>query len=212
MGGLFNMDNPVMRFLGKMTDVLFLGIIYLVFSMPVITIGASTTALYYTTVKVIRRDRNYIFQSFWKSFKENFKDSTIIWLGILLMSGILSVNFRYTRHLGGTAGYVLFCVYMLMTFILVAVSAYIFPVLSRFVLPKKHILKNAFFMSVRHLPSTILFILIFAVSILAVMIMPVLILFMPAVTALVYSFPMERILKKYTESKGEEDQDEWYLE
>ena len=91
MGRLFNMDNPFFRFMGKMVDVLWLNIIWLVFSLPIVTIGASTTAMICVMMKVVRDREGYIWRDFWKSFKINFKQSTIMWIGIILVYSVCMI-------------------------------------------------------------------------------------------------------------------------
>ena len=86
--GLFNYDNPVWRFIGKLGDLIILNILWMITSIPIVTIGASITALYYVTLKLVRDEDGYTIKSFFKSFKENFKQSTIIWL-IMLVIGLL---------------------------------------------------------------------------------------------------------------------------
>ena len=73
MRDFFNSDNRIMRALGKLFDIGDLSIVFILFCIPVVTIGAALTALYYTTVKVVRRERGYVFHEFWHCFKTNFK-------------------------------------------------------------------------------------------------------------------------------------------
>lgn len=109
-------------------------------------------------------------------------------------------------------GFVLLCIYGMMGFVVALTGAFIFPVISRFSLPKKTILLNSFFMAVRHLPFTILMIVITAASVLACLFIPPLVFAGPACAALIYSLPMEKILKKYTKVSDDENEDTWYLE
>ena len=88
MREIFSSDSKLMKVLGKLFDIGYLSIVFIVFSLPVITIGASLTALYYTTVKVIRRDRGYVFQEFFRSFRLNFLNATVLWLIQLLSHDI----------------------------------------------------------------------------------------------------------------------------
>ena len=73
MRGIFSYDNPVMRFIGKFWDVLILNILWLICSIPVFTIGAATTAVYYVTLKLARDDDGYTIRSFFRSFRQNFR-------------------------------------------------------------------------------------------------------------------------------------------
>ena len=86
--GIFNYDNPVWRFIGKLGDLIILNILWIVCSIPVFTAGASTTAVYYVTLKLVRDEDDSTIRSFFRSFKSNFKQATAIWL-ILLAAGIV---------------------------------------------------------------------------------------------------------------------------
>lgn len=212
MSNLFNLDSGVMGALSKLADVAIVSILWIVFSLPVVTIGASTTALYYTSVKVIRRGRNYVWRSFWQSFKDNFKDATIMWVFILVFSGLLGFNVWLTMQMTGTFGAILRGVYLLMAVLLLIAGIYIFPVLSRFSMNKRSVVKMAFLLSIKHLPFTIMMaVIVVGMSVLSFVI-PILVFISPAVTALLCSLLMERILKLYIQSSGDESTDEWYLE
>ena len=69
----FNLDSPVMQALGKMADLMWLNILTLIFCIPVVTVGASLTAMHYMALKIVRNEECYITKGFFKSFKENFK-------------------------------------------------------------------------------------------------------------------------------------------
>ena len=64
LSGLFNYDNPVWRFIGKFWDVLIVNLLWFFLSIPIFTIGASTTAMYYVTLKLARDDDGYTIRSF----------------------------------------------------------------------------------------------------------------------------------------------------
>ena len=81
-------DNPIMNFLTIVCDIVILHFLWLLTSLPILTIGASTTALYYTTMKCIRNGQGGVVKLFFKSFRENFKQATGI--GVLaLLAGVL---------------------------------------------------------------------------------------------------------------------------
>ena len=56
--GLFNYDNPVWRFIGKLGDLILLNILWIVCSIPIVTAGAATTAVYYVTLKLVRDEND----------------------------------------------------------------------------------------------------------------------------------------------------------
>lgn len=218
MGSFFNIDSGIMGFMSKVADMIILSLLWFLCSLPIITIGASTTALYYTAVKSIRRERGYIIRSFFSSFKENFIPGTLLWILFLAIMAVLGVNIRFSQQLMGmegskTMGFVLMAAYCLFGIIAAFSLLYVFPVLSRFVLNKRQILKMSLFMSIRHLPYTFLLLLILAVTLFGMFYIPMVIFIGPAAGAMLYSFIMERILKQYIKQEEQDGhKDEWYLE
>ena len=93
--GIFNYDNPVWRFIGKLGDLMILNILWVICSIPIFTMGASTTAVYYVTMKLVRGDDGYTLRNYFKSFKENFKQATVIWLLMLLTGFILGFDLYF---------------------------------------------------------------------------------------------------------------------
>ena len=73
-------DSAFMTMLRKVTDYFLLGLLWLVVSLGVVTFGAATTAMFYTADKSIRRDEGKMFMTFWRSFRREFKQGTMLWL------------------------------------------------------------------------------------------------------------------------------------
>ena len=93
---LFNLDSPVMVFLSKVANLMILNVLTIICCIPIFTAGAAITALYYVTIKMARGDDPYIIKGYFKSFKENFKQATIIWLIMLVILAIIAVDWRVT--------------------------------------------------------------------------------------------------------------------
>ena len=221
MSNFFNMDNPFFTTLGKLCDMLFISVVWVLLCIPVVTIGPANTALYYATVKVIRRERGYLFREFFKSFKLNFKRAAVLGVVLTIMFVVLGFDlvWAYANLNGsGSTGSILFGVFIAITFLLVCFSTYVFPILSRFDMTVKQLVKAGAFMSIRHLPSTLAMVIVTAAGIVGTLFIPLLIFIAPAAVVLINSFLMERILKKYmpkSEETTEEEhsgKDEWYLE
>ena len=197
LSGFFNYDNPVWRFIGKFGDLILLNILWIVCSIPIVTIGASTTAVYYVTLKLARDDDGYTIKSFFKSFKENFKQATAIWLVLLVVGAILGVDlYFFTRIYSGsqTLKTVMLTVFVAMIIVYAAMFMYIFPLQSRFYNTVRRTFFNSFFMSLRHLFRTIGMIVINGVLIAAgfvFMIPPVLMIFM------LFGFPLLAFINSY---------------
>ena len=93
MGRLFDMDNKFFRFMGRLADLCILNVLCILCCIPVVTAGASITAMFYVTMKMVRNEEAYIARSFFKSFKENFRQATVINIIMLVIAGVLYVDF-----------------------------------------------------------------------------------------------------------------------
>lgn len=158
--GVFSMDGPVMRFLNLLGNILTLHVLWLLYSLPLVTIGASTTALYHVSMQLVRKQDGYLRQSFHKSFRENFRQSAAVWLGILVFVFILSLDIRFASYLNNGLGRLMLigCSLLLIPFLLTVL--YIFPVQAKFENKIRDNLKNALLMSIRHLPLSLLLLFI----------------------------------------------------
>lgn len=211
---IFNLDSPFFRFMSKVADVIVLGMIALVFCIPVITIVPTITAVYYITLKTVRDEEGYLWRSFWKSFKLNFKQGVIIELIFAVIALILTVDIRYFYTTGVVQGNdvyrILFAVMLGIAFIAVITLLYVFPVLAKFDNSVKGILRNSMFMAVRHLPATIGIIVITLIAGFAVYMIPPLILFMIAIWAFVNSYIFVKIFDNYIK-KDDKDPDDFQI-
>ena len=152
----FNMmDNVVVRALLKLGDMICLNVMWLVCCIPVVTIGASTTALYTVMLKLVKNEEGYVFRGFLKAFKTNFKQSTIIWLIVLALGIVWTVDFRVAGLMPGMAGIVMSAIFLALGFILLSVLLYIFPLTARYENGIKATFKNALILTVARLPYTL---------------------------------------------------------
>ena len=210
MGNLFNLDNPFFTFLSKLVDAFLLSMLWLVCCIPLFTIGASTTAFYYTVNKVLRRGQGYLTQEFFHSFKQNFKQSTILWL----IFAVLGLIFRWDAFLmqeniaNGMKFGGLYPVFYAFLGMELMVIIYVFPYLARFENTTKQILKNGALLAIAHFPKTIVCFLIVVVSGLMIYLLPILICILPAGTMMLLNVFLEKIFYRYMseEQRMVEDQ------
>lgn len=203
------MINEKKRLLGSMEtvyvyfervfDLFALSILWILFSLPVVTIGASTTALYYTTVKVVQKGNGYLVQEYMRSFKANFLPASILWLVIGGGVFILQLNIGILSSLTqGNMGLFFIVLYVLLIVFLTSTGIYAFASLSRFDMPTGWILKLALYMTVRYIPTTIGLLLILVMAGVMVYAMPLAIMIIPAGAIWGMSSFMERVLLKHT--------------
>lgn len=157
---LFSYDGSLMRFLTLVADLVWLHFLWLFCSLPLFTIGASTTALYYTCMKRIRTQEGYLTRNFFYSLKENFKQATILWLVFAAVGYLFFLDFQIGAGAGGILGKVMTgaCALFLVPYLFTLI--YIFPVQAKFKNPIKDNVKNAFLMSFRHFFLSLVLLLI----------------------------------------------------
>lgn len=164
---LFNLDSPLMQALGKMADLLWLNVLTLICCIPIVTVGASLTALNYMALKIARNEECYITRGFFKSFKENFKQGTLIWLLFLLVILVLAGDF-YIMGNSGIEFNTFFRIVIGVVSVLVLFTAmYVFPVLAKFENTIRRTIKNAFLMSIMQFPKTLLMIVMYIIPLVA---------------------------------------------
>ena len=153
-------DNPIMRGMGRLADFIILNLLWVICSIPIITIGASTTALYTVMLKLVKNEEGYIAKGFLKAFKENFKQSTIMWIIFLLISIVFVVDFASIKLMSDKIGGILQILFLFMGALLTAWMVYAFALQARFVNTVKNTLKNAMILVFARLPFTVLIIIL----------------------------------------------------
>ena len=201
MGRFFSLDSPLMTFLSKVADLMILNIITLFLCIPVITAGDAMTALYYMTIKMVREEECYVVRGYFKSFKENFKQATVIWVLAVLVFLVLVGDFSIIRSGVLSFGRVMTILLIIVSVIYVFTMLYVFPVLSRFDNTVKNTIRNAFLMSILNLPRTVLMVIInllpAALFLLIPQSMPFVILFGFSVPAYLCSTQFVKIFRRF---------------
>ena len=221
MQRFFNMDNPLFRVLGRLADLMILNILFLICSIPIVTIGASTTAMFYVTLKIAEDEEGYIARGFFHSFKQNFKQATIIWLICMAFMAILGIDYRIMSLTTPSTFTRVIMVALLATGVLfLVVFSYVFPVLARFDNSIKNTIKNSFLMSIINLPYTLLILLLTVGPVIITALnsytiwygLLVWILCGFALCAYAKSLFFKKIFVKYMPAPEESDPDQWEVE
>lgn len=156
----FNLDSPFMRFLTKMADLIILNILYMICCIPIVTIGAASTALYTVSMKAVKNEESYIIRGYFKAFKENFKISTLTWLVALAIGIILTLDFRILPALPATFAQILRVFLIAVSLFYAIFIIYLFPYIARFENTFIGTLKNALLIGIACLPYTFALLLI----------------------------------------------------
>ena len=93
MKNIFGEEGLVYKTVNKIVDLILLNVVYMATCIPVLTVGAASTALYTVTLKMCKNEEGYIIKEYWKAFKSNIKKSTIIWCVFLSIFLVLGIDF-----------------------------------------------------------------------------------------------------------------------
>ena len=152
MGWLFDINNPVMRWIVKIFDCMCLSFLWVIASLPVFTIGASTTALFAAIHRYIRLEEGGLWTTFWRAFRDDFKRSTLCWLAVLLIAALLAVDalvFR-TMAINGQLLGKLYWLILLLIALVATWAIYLFAYAERFTGTVKDVLRMSFLLMVLH--------------------------------------------------------------
>lgn len=161
MNRLFNLDNPFMQFLFRVSDLIILNLIFMLSCIPIVTIGASISALHSVCLKIVRGQESYMWQGFWKAFRQNFKQGTVLWIISIVILFVIHMDFTilnagdhplfgYVKVALGSVTAVLFSMFI-----------YVFPIISHFKCTIRQAIKNSLFMTIGHLPFSILLVVMY---------------------------------------------------
>lgn len=154
MGNLFDLDSPVFQALNRIADLLVINVLVILCSVPVVTIGAAQTALYYALGRQIRQEGR-VWKDYWHAFCSNFKQATILWL-IFLTTGAMGfgiILFHLSAQSHGSA--IALCVASAFSFLWLGALVWVFPLQSRFENTVLNTLRNALQCAVFCLPRTL---------------------------------------------------------
>lgn len=211
MERLFRMDSPLMIFFNKAGELILLNICWLIGCIPIVTIGTSTTALYYAIAKSIRKDTGYPLREFFQAYKRNLKRGIAATLILMTCIAVLYINREIAANTREAVGITGVAVYDGIFMVVAGIAVYLFPVLSRFSFKLKEGFKLSFVMAVRYFPVTALIVIgtVLLFTFWTYFLPMPLILVLPAAWYFAVSFFMEKALLRYM-PKPEEGNMDWY--
>ncbi|MCX4273176.1 MAG: YesL family protein [Acetatifactor sp.] len=127
----FSVDSPLYRFLSKLLDVIRLNFLWILFSIPLVTIGASTVAALSVALKMADDEEGYIGRSFLKAFRENWKQGTVLWLITLVALYAIYLDFQFFEALEGNP-MIFLLVGILSIVVVVSALLYAYPLAARY--------------------------------------------------------------------------------
>lgn len=195
MRSVFDIDGPVMSGVIKIFDCICLSVLWLLFSLPIITIGASSTALYTAVHRYLRRGEGHLLNTFLGAFRENFKRSTLVWLAAACVLAVLGTDAFVLRMmaLGGHPLGRLYWAALLLCCSAVTWTTYLFAYAARFNGRVKDVLRASFALMAFHPLRALGVFLPLLAGMLLVLTGPGWIAIAPAAVCLLNSFTLEKI-------------------
>lgn len=200
-GGLrdiFEYEGSFYTCTGKLFDLMAVSVLWVLGSLPVVTIGASCSALYAAVSRSVRRDNSTAVAQFFKTYRRELKSSLFIWVCFGAAIFVLLLNLGIIRNrMEGLAGTFFVMLYGFLTLLLIAACCYAFPALSRFDMPAGWIVKLSFYLLVRHLPVSLMLLALFAGAYLLLLWKVMLVVIVPGAAVLLASFLIDPILERH---------------
>lgn len=149
------MDTKLSRFCAMAWNLIHLNIITLICCLPVVTAGASLTAMHYVLLKLIRKEESHIWPMFRRAFRQNFRQATILWLAILVFFAAMRLDWVLAAANAQTLGKPVQYAALIFSIVGFLLIQFLFPLLSHFENTIPMTLRNAVILAVSKAPRTI---------------------------------------------------------
>lgn len=156
MKNLFNLDTPLMQMLTRIGDMIIINFLTILCSLPIITAGAAISATHRIMQDFLMDNESTIVKTYFRAFKENFKQATLVWLGLLvIITALIADVFLINLFIQGTLRSVFVILLSAVALIVFAISMYIFPLLTRYRNTLPQHLRNSLILMITKFPRTI---------------------------------------------------------
>lgn len=155
MGKMFSPDSRFMRAMSRLADLMLLNICFLISCLPLVTVGAARTALFDVLFRLgTEKEPAGTVKSYFRAFRENFKQATLLWLLLVLFGGTAAANTYVFYLMPGSIRWA-FVLFALLFVLVLLLAGYAFPLASQFSNGPFSTLKNALVLSLGYLPRSI---------------------------------------------------------
>lgn len=147
MNTLFSLDSPLGQKLTLMSNLVLLNLLWILCSLPVVTLGASTSAMYHVIFLYITHQDDAVVKPFFKAFASSLKQATPVWILHLLVGVMLVAEAFYLSQDASDGLKLLFGVIVLF---FLAVGGYLYPLMGRYDTTGTQALWNSLALTLRH--------------------------------------------------------------
>lgn len=211
---IFDLDNPVMRFLGDLFDLLMLNLITVALCIPIITAGPALTALHYMTLKMARGEQTYILAPYFKSFKENFRQSAVIGLIYIAAIAVFAIDLWIFRSGVMDLPQVMRIMIVAVAIVLYLLFLWVIPLQAHFENTIRGTFRNSTLMSLAHFPRTLamaaIWLLPIACAVISYQLWPIVMMFGLSAPAFLCAKVYSPAFKQFEPEVEEETPDEYF--
>ncbi|MCD7778039.1 MAG: DUF624 domain-containing protein [Clostridiales bacterium] len=204
MNDFFN--SKIFRYGTLIADLMILSLLWAICSIPLITMGASTTALFYVTTRQISHREGYISRDFFRSFRQNFIKATLFEIILLIPTVLAVLNFVVLNYVSRPMQIVL-VLQVVLCAELAGITVYLFPLLARFKLKFGQYFKNAFYFANRHISTTVTAIVFLGIFVRLFMRWPILTMIIPGTYAYFAAKLIMRVFRKYLPDMDKDEEE-----
>lgn len=165
---LFDVDGPIYKLMTSITDVFILSLCWIIGSLPIVTMGVSTIALYDVTLRMVDGEEGYVGKQFFKAYKANLKQGIILGLITLFCAYVIYLD---TQFLGAkTNGSIFLMIMTIVTiFVFLCSILYAYPLAARYDNTVRQFLRNSFRISMKYNVKTLILVVVLAIEVIAFM-------------------------------------------
>lgn len=157
---MFEPDSPLMELVNKITDILILNLLTLLTCLPIVTIGASLSAMNDILYQMMENQEGKVARDYFLSFRRNFKKGTLLWLLMLVIFAILAADAQMVIANAASAPGWMVGLLLGAALVLILSAQYIFPLQAHFENTVRGTLKNSLIVMVMNLPRSLLMLLV----------------------------------------------------
>lgn len=206
MERIFSMDGKFFTFITKLSDLLLLNVLFIITCLPILTIGVSLIALYQTTLQLADNTDSYILRNYFSNWKQNLKQGILIWIPSFILLILCIFNLSVLPHMPQNLyRTTCLCLQFVLLFFLYGIFLYAFSLPKVYRSSCLNTLRNALFMTFKHLPVTCLCLCISVIPYALIILLPKItgwilsffIVIGSSGTAYIHSYILQKVFKKY---------------
>lgn len=195
----FNPENRFWMFMEKVMDAMMISLLWLICSLPIVTMGAATTAVFQFTLHQVRDEEGYVWKSFFRAFKQNFRQATVLWLGGLAVGAFLVMDAYICMHIPipGALKMALMTGLGCIGLVYLLTMMYVLPLTACFQVTLRTVVRDAFVMAVGNLPISFLILMVYGIFAVLACYRPAAAVFCVGLAIFVSSYLFHFVFRRY---------------